>query len=147
MRYATLLSIVVLTGCVAPQSGTDTSPQAEATAFEEAGCRIRRVVDGDTISIFCPDTGSRNLRLTGYDTPETYQPKCRSERARGEAASRRLTALVRQARSVDVRFSGTDRYGRLLGRLFLDRADIARLMVAEGHAVPYNGGRRRNWCA
>ncbi len=86
-------------------------------------------------------------RLTGYDTPESFEPGCRAEANAARAATARLRALVREADTVGTRFSGTDRYGRQLVHLSLDGRDVGAILIAEGLAVPYSGGRRINWCA
>lgn len=122
------------------------APPAAPTAFEQAGCRIVGVVDGDTIRVTCRAGGTTPVRLTGFDTPETFRPECASERARGRAATRHLSALVAQAEQVDLQVQGKDRYDRTLARLALDGRDVARRMIADGHAVPYTGGRRQSWC-
>lgn len=143
MRQGALLVAGLLAACTPSQQDPSTSAQSE---FEAAGCRVQRVVDGDTIAIACPGEGARKVRLTGFDTPETYRPRCAAERARGQQATRHLRTLVARAETVALHRNGVDRYGRLLGRLVLDSTDIARHMVSEGLAVPYAGGRRRSWC-
>lgn len=40
------------------------------------------MVDGDTAKV-----AGHNYRLVGYDTPETWRPKCEYERALGQAAT------------------------------------------------------------
>lgn len=144
MRLCAALTSIFLMACTAPEIPSD--PASGRSAFEQSGCRISQVVDGDTITITCPDRARRNVRLTGFDTPETYKPQCAGEKRLGQAATRHLKRLVAQASMVDLRTSGTDRYERLLGRLSLDGADVANVMIAEGLAVPYSGGKRRNWC-
>ena len=144
MRLFAALATSVVVACTAPE--TPSAPASGRSTFEQSGCRISRVVDGDTITITCPDTARRNVRLTGFDTPETYKPQCAGEERLGQAATLHLRHLIAQASMVDLRTSGTDRYGRLLGRLALDGVDVARAMIAEGLAVPYSGGKRRNWC-
>jgi endonuclease YncB( thermonuclease family) len=37
---------------------------------------------------------------------------------------------------------GTGKYGRVLGELFNEGVNINKLMVKEGHAVNYDGGKR-----
>ena len=40
-----------------------------------------------------------------------------------------------------------DKYGRVLARLEVDGEDVATLLIAEGHARPYDGrSRRAGWC-
>ena len=143
------IAVLFFAGCASAPPGTSKiGPVAPgpAAALGASGCGISRVIDGDTIAVSCPGGAQRNVRLTGYDTPETYRPRCAFERARGKSATRRLRDLIAQAERFDLRQEGVDRYGRLLASLHLDGTDIARLMVAEGLAVRYDGGKRRDWC-
>lgn len=145
MRVFFALTFGLLAGCTPPDPAPQVLPTGQ-TAFEKADCRIVRVVDGDTIRVACGAGGTVPVRLAGLDTPETFRPQCASERARGRAASLHLTALVAQADRVDLQLQGRDKYGRALGRLTLDGRDVARHMIAEGHARAYTGGRRQSWC-
>ncbi len=109
-------------------------------------CRVSRVVDGDTVYLNCAGLGQRKARLMGFDTPEVFSPRCREEKQLGDRATRFLRAQIAAASAMDFRFHGQDRYGRDLVRMRIDGRDLAGLMVAEGLAVRYNGGRRTDWC-
>ena len=101
-----------------------------------------RVVDGDTIHV-----SGQPYRLLGFDTPETYEPACSQELARGDAATAAMRALVSSGRHLALHaLPEQDRYGRGLARLTADGVDAADLMIEAGHARPYRGGRRRSWC-
>ncbi|NKX43877.1 thermonuclease family protein [Roseibacterium sp. KMU-115] len=95
----------------------------------------------------CPGAGRFRARLTGFDTPESHEPRCAAEAAAARAATDRLRALVRQAATVEARLGDLDRYGRRLVGLRLDGRDVGATLIAEGLAVPYTGGPRVNWCA
>ena len=69
------------------------------------------------------------LRLTEIDTPERAQPW--GTRARQALADKVF------GRQVRVLPAGEDRYGRLLGRIYVGERDINREMVREGHAWAY----------
>ncbi len=100
------------------------------------------VVDGDTIRM-----DGDSWRLVGLDTPETYEPGCDFELALGQAATARLRGLMASGRVVEViRLPGRDRFDRGLARLFIGGEDIADILVREGLARPYEGGRRLGWC-
>lgn len=98
------------------------------------------IVDGDTITL----EGER-IRLMGFDAPETYRAQCASEFERGQAAKKRLTELL-AGRALDVRRCCHDRYGRTLAHVLVDGRDVAEVMIGEGLARSYNGGRRNGWC-
>ncbi|GMG81407.1 hypothetical protein LNKW23_06200 [Paralimibaculum aggregatum] len=124
-------------------------PQAALPPGEDqlAGCRVLRVVDGDTLRFGCAGGEEMNVRLVGYDTPETTDPGCAEEKALGLDAAIRLSEWLLEAERVQGEVTGRDRYGRPLLRLALDGEDVAERMVAAGLAVPYAGGRRIDWCA
>lgn len=100
------------------------------------------VVDGDTIRI-----AGDSWRLVGLDTAETYEPRCDYELALGQAATARLRGLVASGRGVEIiRLPGRDRFDRGLARLFIGGENIADILIREGLARPYDGGRRLGWC-
>jgi endonuclease YncB( thermonuclease family) len=113
---------------------------------DQGTCRIIRVVDGDTLSLICPEDGMASARLMGFDTPEKYEPKCVGEFVAAEKASWALRTLIQKADRISLTHEGTDRYGRLLVRLELDGVDVARAMIRAGHARQYAGGPRGTWC-
>ncbi len=138
----TLLLLPVLWAC----SGSNT-PDTTASTGVGQQFSIRDIVDGDTIKFTSSRFGEvRTARLIGYDTPETYEPGCAQELELGHAATRRLQLILRNAQMLEPTLRGTDRYQRDLMRLIVDGRDLADIMVSEGLAVRYNGGRRINWC-
>ena len=121
---------------------------ATTLAAGDGGCRVTRVIDGDTVDMACPGTGVFRARLIGYDTPETRGARCPAEAALGDAATARLRMLLAQAGRLDARAEGLDRYGRTRVALTLDGRDVGRTLIAEGLAVAYRRGEGRiDWCA
>ncbi|MCY4335952.1 MAG: SH3 domain-containing protein [Litoreibacter sp.] len=101
-----------------------------------------RIVDGDTIKY-----GGLSIRLTGFDTPETYYADCAAEKARGDAATARLRQLIRSATTLQLFLRDErDRYGRGLGSLLVNGQDVGDVLISEGLARRYSGGRRQGWC-
>jgi micrococcal nuclease len=112
----------------------------------QGDCRIIRVVDGDTVSLICPEDGMVSARILGFDTPEKYAPQCLDEFVAAEKASWALRTMIQKAERISLSQDGTDQYGRALVRLDLDGVDVARLMIRAGHGRPYGGGLRGTWC-
>lgn len=110
-------------------------------------CRIYRIIDGDTVSMWCPGRGSERVRLEGFDTPELFSPSCASEYLKALGAKWALRLALWRADRVALVRSGTDSYGRALASVYLDDLSLARWMIATGHARPYEGGPRPGWCA
>jgi micrococcal nuclease len=140
---ATLVAGAIgLTSCVPARA-----PLSGAAPETDAGCRVLRVIDGDTVDMACPDTGRFRARLSGFDTPESFEPRCTAEARVARSATERLRGLVAEAASVDARLGDLDRYGRRLVGLTLDGRDVGATLIAEGLALPYRGGPRPDWCA
>ena len=113
----------------------------------EDGCRVVRVVDGDTVTLWCPGgAGAERARIVGVDTPEKYSAGCPSEAAKALAAEWYLRGLLATGDTLVVQGDGRDRYDRRLVRLFVDQENVARLIVDAGHGRPYRGGARKGWC-
>jgi endonuclease YncB( thermonuclease family) len=79
------------------------------------------------------------------DAPETSQALCESEQAAGYEAKARLLMLLRTG-FVGISLRGIDKYGRTLGRLFVDSLPVADIMIRKLWARPYHGERRKPWC-
>ena len=91
--------------------------------------KIKKIVDGDTVHVFYQDEIYK-IRLTEIDAPERDQPY-------GSNSTEYLKVLLKEGR-VDADISGTDRYGRKLGRLYWQGMDINRELVSAGYAWVYD---------
>lgn len=87
--------------------------------------RVTRTVDGDTVIL----NGYERLRVACVDTPE-----------RGDygfdAATRKTRQLV-DGKTVSVRRITTDRYGRTVGEIIVNGANLGQELVRTGHARIY----------
>lgn len=131
---------------VVPVGADTTLALTKTVQMEDRRCRIVRVVDGDTVSLLC-GLSLQRARLTGFDTPELFSPRCSAE---GFAAWQAKLALrVAFFEASDIKFigEGQDRYNRLLARVLVDGQPLAGKMVENGYARPYAGGQRTGWCA
>jgi len=108
-------------------------------------CNLDRVVDGDTIDVdidlgFNVVLSKRRVRLLGIDTPES-RTRDLAEKALGLKAKERLKELCGE--KLQLMSQGTDKYGRVLGIPHtIDGEDICQILIKEGHAVPYFGGKK-----
>ncbi len=105
-----------------------------------------RVVDGDTVDATVDlgfDTWKKiRIRLVGINTPES-RTRDLEEKARGLAAKNFLIDLLKKHNNEFVLHSqGVGKYGRCLGNLFLGEVNVNDLLINEGHAVEYQGGKR-----
>jgi micrococcal nuclease len=115
-------------------------------AGESGACRILNVIDGDTVTLMCPEEGIERARILGFDTPEKYSPKCVAEFIAAERATWALRTLIQKADRLKLTHDGRDQYRRALIRLELDGQDVAGRMIRAGHARTYGGGPRGSWC-
>lgn len=99
------------------------------------------VVDGDTIWL-----AGEKIRIADIDAPETHDPRCGSEKALGDRATRRLRELLNSGavtlESID---RDEDRYRRKLRIVLVDGTSVGDTLVGEGLARWYGSGRPP-WC-
>ena len=105
--------------------------------------KVVKVVDGDTVDVLI-DLGfdvhvKGRVRLLGINAPES-RTRDKEEKKKGLAAKARLKELCKN--KVLLKSHGKEKYGRILGELFVDGASLNTIMVAEGHAEKYDGGKR-----
>lgn len=91
--------------------------------------RVVAVADGDTITILTAQKEQIKVRLTEIDAPEKGQPY-------GQKSKQALSDLVFK-KNVSVSSKSQDRYGRTLGRVFVNDKDVNLYMVANGYAWAY----------
>ena len=106
------LALLALVGCATPLAG-----------------RVVGVTDGDTITVLDSRNSQYKIRLGGIDAPEKAQPF-------GQQAKAFLSELV-FGRQVKVETGKQDRYGRTVGKVFVDERDANLAMVDAGLAWHY----------
>ena len=115
---------------------------------------LLRVVDGDTIDAKI-DLGfnvsvKKRVRFLGVNAPES-RTRDLEEKAKGLAAKDRVKQLLEGTKTIQLKSHGVGKYGRCLGELHIDIVDgqkkvtlesVNELLIKEGHAVEYHGGKR-----
>lgn len=87
------------------------------------------IADGDTFTLLTTERQQVRVRLAEIDTPERHQPwGTRARQALASLIFRRLVIVD----AVDV-----DRYGRTVGRVYVERLDVNAEMVRQGNAWVY----------
>ena len=123
----------------------------KTSRYQYPSCRVLRVIDGDTVDVLI-NLGfdiltEKRVRLYGIDAPET-RTRDLEEKKKGFEARDRLTALivgkgvVLENARVDLESYEWDKYGRVLGVLWIGDLNINRQLVVEGYAREYDGGKR-----
>ena len=119
-------------------------------------CKVVDVYDGDTCKVVFSLKGEIyrwNVRLEGYDTPELRPSKSKENRDEEIASAKRardyLSKLVmNEAQLVYIKCGEFDKYGRLLGTLFLNEKDtksVNQIMIDNGHGYKYDGGTKKKF--
>ncbi|MCI0560223.1 MAG: thermonuclease family protein [Nitrososphaera sp.] len=90
--------------------------------------QVVSVIDGDTIGIFYQGKEQR-VRLADIDAPEKSQ-------AFGMKSKQSLSSLVYHE-TARIEEHGTDRYGRMLARVFVGRLDVCAEQIRRGMAWVY----------
>lgn len=100
------------------------SPQLEAASSIEG--TVVAIGDGDTLTLLTATKKQVKIRLAEIDTPEKKQPY-------GTRAKQALSELAfgKAARVVVI---DHDRYGRTVGRVYIDKIDVNAELVRGGHA-------------
>ncbi|KZY65611.1 MULTISPECIES: thermonuclease family protein [unclassified Oleiphilus] len=121
---------------------------------------LTRVLDGDTFSVtWLPGAEYKGrdmpVRIRGIDTPE-IKGNCAYEKNAAknakEALENLLTPYARLSPKGIILYDiDYDKYSRLLAKVEVinesnEEIDIASEMLKQGHARPYNGGKRLGWC-
>ena len=117
MRVLTLIAAGIL--------WTQTTTTDPPHSFEG---RVVKIADGDTITVLLDKT-QHKIRLEGIDAPEKGQ-------AYGAKARQTLADKI-FGQKVRVDWTKRDRYGRIIGRVYLGERDISLEMVKDGFAWHY----------
>ena len=115
-------------------------------------CASLSAVDGDTIK--CNGTNMRDMGdgapfVSGYDTPETYRPKCQEELELGRAATARMKQLLR---TPDVKIYDSGRRDKTQSKrplvwVVLPSGETAgHVLISEGLARKWTPNYRADWC-
>lgn len=118
--------------------------------------KVVKVVDGDTIDALVDlgfDTWKQvRIRMHGMNAPES-RTRDLEEKARGLAAKARLKEILKENKNKFILVShGVGKYGRCLGEIFVENTfndnpnlpeiSVNRVLINEGHAKEYYGGKR-----
>jgi endonuclease YncB( thermonuclease family) len=117
-------------------------------------CKVVDVYDGDTCKVVFKAKGKIyrwNVRMYGYDSPEMRVSLSKPDRelikARAIEARDHLINLVQKPNQlVYIRCGEFDKYGRLLGTLYLSKdieVSVNEMMINAGHGTAYYGGTKK----
>jgi micrococcal nuclease len=110
--------------------------------------KVTKVVDGDTIDVDI-DLGfdisfSSRVRLAGIDTPES-RTKDLYEKKLGLESKEWLKKALEHGKTVVIKtekINSTEKFGRVLGWLFVDDVNLNLAMIDQGYAWSYMGNTK-----
>lgn len=97
--------------------------------INEVSGKVVAVQDGDTVTILTDENKSIKVRLSQIDAPEKNQPF-------GQKSKQILSDMI-YLKEVSLIEDDVDRYGRVVGSLYLNDQDINAQMVQIGAAWVY----------
>ena len=120
-------------------------PDANPTPYVYPG-RVLSNYDGDTLqaeldlglNVFVKVT----CRLVGLDAPEMKSSNPLEKEA-AKKAKERLATLLNSGPLVFHSTAKPDKYGRLLVKIWIGNICLNDVLIAEGHARPYDGGTKQ----
>ena len=150
-----VVALVIYAAFQNSPSLTSNNPSSSGTIIHNSFS----ITDGDTIRISGENKGTR---LVGFNTPETFSPRCEREAQLGRRATARLKEIVASSDMELVKVpcacpsgtEGTDacNFGRSCGVLRANGKDVGDILISEGLAVRFVCGRTscpstpRPWC-
>lgn len=136
MRLISLIAIsliLMITGAHAGDSGIITVK------------KVVSVYDGDTFrAILTNESKDLPIRVRGVDTPE-IKGQCSYEKEAALRARDFTKSLLMNAKVIQLRDVGEDKYHRVLATVTIDGVDLANTLISEGFGRQWKG-RRENWC-
>lgn len=117
--------------------------------YGQAKLELVSVYDGDTfranIDGFPPIIGDNiPIRIAGIDCPELTDPRTRINFLAVQAKMFTEDKL-KSANEVIVHKMRREKYFRILGDVFVDGKDLGQMLLNEGLAKPYAGGKKLSW--
>ncbi len=118
-------------------------------------CKVVDIYDGDTCRVVFNHNGcinKWNVRMNGYDSPEMRPsrslPNREEIKKKAVESKEYLRSLVANSpeQLVYVKCGGFDKYGRLLGELYVnleDEKSVNQQMIDNGYGYVYHGGTKK----
>lgn len=105
-------------------------PARSLLSLERQKAQVTRVIDGDTVEL----EGGARVRYIGIDTPETVDPRKSVQCFGQEAAAKNRELVEGKIVELEKDISETDKYGRLLGYVYVDGIFVNDYLVRQGFA-------------
>jgi micrococcal nuclease len=107
---------------------------------------VNRVIDGDTLEVdidlgFNVTLTGKRLRVAGVDCPERNTPEGKLAKF---FTKEWVNSAIHSNKPVLVKIEAHkgDKYGRILGGVWVDGKDLAQQLILNNHGVPYDGSKK-----
>lgn len=89
------------------------------------------------------------MRILGIDTPEKGDlAKCKKERELADKATAFSQQMIAHGKNIQfINVKGWDKYHRILAEVVIDGKNLGQMLIANGLAREYQGGKRMGWCS
>lgn len=104
-------------------------PVGVCAKWLDCPCKVVKITDGDTVHVLDQSKTRYKIRLGGIDAPEKKQ-------AYGRRSKENLARSI-AGKQVTVEYHKRDRYGRIIGKIYLNYRDINLQQIADGYAWHY----------
>lgn len=116
--------------------------------------QVTSVVDGDTLKVDASKDFALpiKVRVKGIDTPEKGGlAKCQGEKNLGNRATQQTLFYIQKAKKAGYQISFEniewDKYGgRVVADVYLAGDKLGDLLIRDGLAKKYTGGKKESWC-
>ncbi|MDX2469034.1 MAG: thermonuclease family protein [SAR324 cluster bacterium] len=140
------------------------APAAQAQTKTFKNVRVVACHDGDTCRFDFLDVSPRMfgqalpVRLKGFDTAELgKQARCKRESKLATKQRNYLRSLFKKSKNIMIKVQtqkgkkglvelDRDKYGRILGEVYVNGRSVANEMIKKAGARKNNGGFRKGWC-
>jgi len=141
-KVLAIFLVIIFLGC----GGGNSDNSSSQTDNHDNYYLLNYVVDGDTLNF--EQLGK--VRLISIDTPESYNSSRLDRQAEkcadgnktiiqtmGKKATSYIKSFLEEGEEYYVENYGQDRYGRVVGKVFIENQSVNLKMVKDGYAVPY----------
>ena len=111
-------------------------------------CKVVDIYDGDTCTIILKNNGyyqKYKVRMYGYDSPEMKPLKNIKNRneiiKKAKNAKKALSNKILN-KIVTIKCGNWDKYGRLLGTIYIKKFNVNEWMIKNNHGYVYKGGKK-----